>query len=670
MISMIQQFRRLSALAGFFLLAGAGAQTTEKPKDLTAMSLDDLLNVQVTSVSKKEQKLSSAAAAIFVITQEDIRRSGATNIPDVLRMAPGVQVAQINASTWAISIRGFNARYSDHVLVLIDGRTVYSSTFSGVFWDQQDVLLEDIERIEIIRGPGGTIWGANAVNGVINIITKSAKATKGGLISVGGGSEDQASESVRYGDKIGKSGSYRVFGKFSKRADLPFSDGRNGADGWSQLHGGFRSDWDLSARDSVTVSGDIYQNWESEAARTSLIASPVLQTFPQSFEATGGNVVARWKRAFAGGSETSLQMYYDQFQRTELGIPELNKTFDIDFEDHLTTSGRHDVVWGLGYRRASIALAPGLFIALDPPSRTEDLFSGFVQDEIRLTHSVSLTVGSKFEHNRFTGFEFQPSARIAWAVNRHNAVWVAASRAIRQPTRNDTEVDAQLASFPVASNIVEVVRLEGNPSIHAEEVRDAEAGYRGQLSKTLSLDVTGFLSYYRNLINPEPQPIVTTILPSGLQIEAPLIYQNSADARGYGGEAYITWQPIRRWRISPGYSYLSMKTTLEPFSHVAASSDNSGDNPKHMFQVRSSLNLPRNFEFDSSLYYVTKLTQGSVPAHERLDCRLAWRPGEKIELSLVGQNLLGPRSLEFADANLFRETEPRRSIFGKITWRF
>jgi iron complex outermembrane receptor protein len=671
---MIQQHRCLSALALFCLAAllapGAQAQTPDKPKDLTEMSLEDLLNVQVTSVSKKEQKLSSVAAAVYVITQEDIRRSGATNLPDVLRMAPGVQVAQINASTWAISIRGFNARYSSNVLVLIDGRTVYSSSFSGVFWDQQDVLLENIERIEVIRGPGGTIWGSNAVNGVINIITKSSKATKGGLINVGGGSEDQASESARYGGEIGKSGSYRIFGKYSRRADLPFSDGRNGADGWSQLHIGFRSDWDLSTRDSLTVSGDLFHTWESEAVKTSLLPGIPVQTFPQSFYVSGGDVLGRWKRTFSGGSETSLQTYYNQYQRTEFGIVETDKTFDIDFADHLTTHGRNDWVWGLGYRRAAIGLSPGGLETFNPPSRAEDLFTAFVQDEIRLSRSVSLTVGSKFEHNRFTGFEYEPSARIAWTVNEHSAIWMAVSRAIREPTRLDTELTAQLASFPVASNVVEVVTLRGNPKINEEKVVSWEAGYRAQINKTLSLDVAGFLSFYHSLITFEPQPTITTITPSGVRIEVPLLYENKGHARTYGGEVSMTWEPTRRWKIISGYSYLSMETGLDPSSQATLTLHTAGDNPRHMFQVRSLLNLSKNFDFDTSLYYTAKLSVGSVPSHTRVDVRLAWRPREKIEFSLVGQNLLGQRSLEFADANLFRETEPLRSVFGKITWHF
>jgi iron complex outermembrane receptor protein len=647
------------------------SQSPEEKHDLTTMSLEDLMKVKVTSASRKEQTLSRTASAIYVITSEEIARSGATNVPDLLRMVPGVQVAQMTANTWAISIRGFNSRYSNNVLVLIDGRTVYSSSFGGVFWDQTELPLEDIDRIEVIRGPGGTVWGANAVNGVINIITKSSKVTKGGLISVGGGSEDLASTTIRYGDGIGQSGSYRLFGNYFQRADLPLPGSTtSGEDGWSRIHGGFRSDWDLSKRDLLTFQGDLFYNRESETVFTTLIPTPFTRSFAQSFDVGGGNLLGRWKRSSPGGSETSLQVYYDQYRRTELGIPETDKTLDVDFQNHLTTQGRHDVVWGVGFRSADISLAPGHFISFIPPARDENLFSTFIQDEIRLTNSLWLTAGSKFEHNRFTGFEYQPSVRLAWLPTRETTLWVAASRAIRQPVRQDADISTDLATFPLAANITEQVVLMGNPSLKAPAVHEFEAGYRSQLTKRLSLDVTGFLGFYRHLLTIEPQLPVTSLTPSGVLITVPFIYQNLAHAQNYGGEAYVTWNITSRWKISPGYSYLTMEQGLDPASHRAFLGVSPGDNPRHMFQVRSRLNLTRKLDVDNSLYYVDKLAVGNVPAYTRVDTRVGWRLGERTEFSLVGRNLLSARYTEFGDAIAFQNTQVRRNVFAKITWQF
>ena len=359
------------------------------PRDLTQFSLEDLMNVQVTSVSKREQKLSKAGAAVYVINQEDIRRSGATNIPDLLRMVPGVHVAQMNTHTWAISIRGFTDKYGDKVLVMIDGRSVYTPLTSGVNWDQQDVPLEDIDRIEVIRGPGGTVWGANAVNGVINIITKSSKATPGGLISAGAGSQEAAQGLVQYGGRIGAKGAYRVFGDYTNLGNSPAPTAQAVTDGWHKSHAGFRSDWELSPKDTMTVQGDLFQSREAQTIDTLFTNDlPREEIFDDQITVGAGNVLGRWDHTLLNGSGTSLQVYYDHYDRVERGLGETRNTVDVDFQHHLTLGSRNNIVWGAGYRVTSDNITPGYAIRYQPARRTDNLFSAFVQDEIRLTPSL------------------------------------------------------------------------------------------------------------------------------------------------------------------------------------------------------------------------------------------------------------------------------------------
>lgn len=647
-----------------------GQSQNTAPGDLKQMKLDDLMNVSITSVSKREQKLSRTAAAVFVISQTDIRRSGATNISDLLRMAPGVNVQQIDANAWAISIRGFNSRYSNKVLVLIDGRAVYSPSFSGVFWEHLDMPLEDIERIEVIRGPGATVWGANAVNGVISIITKSSQATKGGLLTAGGGSQLHALGQLQYGGDAGAEGHYRIFGKYFDIGNSATANGSPANDHWRRIHGGFRSDWNLTNQDALTVQGDLFANQESETRRPGNTATPFDTLSPQNVDATGGNLLSRWTHTLAGGSQTSLQAYYDTYRRTDLGIPEALRTFDFDFQHHLAAGVRNDIVWGLGYRVNTSSLSPGYAISFSPPSRTDSLFSAFLQDEIRLSNALSLTVGARVEHNAYTGVEPDYSARLAWNPpgSRH-MVWASASKAIRQPARSDADVQTPLATFPLGPDSVEVLRLFGNPHIQAEQIRDYEAGYRFDLTNALVLDVATFFSIYPNLVTVEPQPAV--VIPgSPLQILIPNTFENKGSATNYGGEVSVNWNANSRWRISPSYAYLHANLHQDASSYGSLTSSIATDFPRNTFQIRSLINLSRKVDFDQSLYFTARLPGGTIPGHARLDLRLSKRLGESVELSIVGQNLLRPRAFEYGDAHAVVGTQSVRSIYGKIMWRF
>jgi iron complex outermembrane receptor protein len=568
-------------------------------------------------------------------------------------------------------VRGFNSRYSNKVLVLVDGRTVYTSSFSGVYWEHLDMPLESIERIEVIRGPGASVWGANAVNGVISIFTRSSKDTKGGLIAAGTGSQVRALGLVQYGGAAGQDGAYRAYGKYFDIGNSAMPDGSSAADHWMRVHGGFRADWDLSPRDSLMVQGDLFANEASQTRRSGFVSTPFDRIFNQHLDAAGGDLLARWNHTLAGGSQTSLQTYYDTYRRDDLGVPEVLRTFDLDFQHHVAAGDRHDIVWGMGYRVSTSALSPGYAVAFSPPSQTDNLYSGFLQDEIRASDSLWFTVGCKLEHNAYTGMETEPSVRLAWsAPGSPHTLWAAASRAIRQPARVDTAVQTDLSTIPVAPGLVQVFRLTGNPLIKDEELRDYELGYRSEIAKTLSLDVSTFLSFYRHLETIDPQPML--IVPgSPTQLVIPMLFGSNARAVTYGGEVSFSWNATSRWRIRPGYSYLhaTLRHDATSTGSTAAVTLDTGF-PQNMVQVRSSVNLPRKTEFDQSLYYTARLPGGSIPGHARLDLRLARHFGESAEISLVGQNLLRPRSMEYGDSYAIIGTQALRSVFAQIRWRF
>ncbi len=667
---------RLGLMVAFsWAVAGIAPAQTPSPPDLTQFSLEDLMNVQVTSVSKKEQKLAKTGAAIFVITQEDIRRSGSTTIPDLLRMVPGVDVARVDHSTWAVSIRGFNSVYANKVLVLIDGRSVYQPVYSGVFWYAQDVPLDDIERIEVIRGPGGTVWGANAMNGVINIITKSAAATRGGLLTAGGGSDAQAEGLLQYGGPAGREGSYRVYARYSNLGQSDAADvtqlAAQPADSKRLRDGGFRADWNLSPRDLLTAEGQVTLVDGGETVNGVIsFAPPASGTFGQLVSADDGNLLARWTHKFLNGSDMSLQAYYDQSHVSTNGASDWSSIGDLDFEHHFRAGSRNDVVWGLSYRVDANRFGPTATVGLNPLQRTDSLYSAFVQDEIDVTQTLSLTLGSKFEHNAYTGFEMEPSAQLVWAPAARHTVWVSASRAIRQPSSVDSGLEAASAIVALPQNTFGVVTVSGNPNTKVEQMRDFDAGYRAQITRRLSLDVTGFLSFYGNLQTTEPQAPFFTLSGGAPHFVLPFIYQYLGHARSYGAEAFATWNITDRWKISPGATLLNLTATRDPTSEDTTLGQASGDSPRRSFQVRSVVNLTRRLEWDQTVGYTGPLALGNIPGYMRLDTRVGWRLGESTELSITGQNLLQPRHAEFPDFELVDHMLDQRSIFGKITWRF
>jgi iron complex outermembrane receptor protein len=650
------------------------ASAQQQTSDLADRSLEDLLNIAVTSVSKKEQKMSQVAAAIFVITQEDIRRSGSTNIPDLLRMVPGMDVGQINSNTWAISARGFNHELADKLLVLIDGRAVYTPTFGGVNWDTLDVPLEDIERIEVIRGPGGTIWGANAVNGVINIITKKAGDTPGGLVSGGGGTQERGFGTAQYGGALGSNFNYRVFAKDINRANTPDLDqGDSSHDNWYLLHGGFRIDGKLSPADSFTVQGDIFNGNEgSELVHTTLDPAGNENVLRRA-ELHGGDILGRWNHTFANGSDTTLQMYFDRTARYGPESNEVLNTVDFDFQHHLAPKGIHDLIWGVGYRRASDATDGTIDLAYVPAAKTLNTLNSFVQDEITVKpNRLFLTLGTKLEHGTFAGLDVSPAVRVAWTPTVRHTLWAALSRAGRTPSRIDTASNIAIAAFPAADGAPEEVLLVGNPKQKVEHVLASELGYRAQPNRSFSLDIATFYNVYDNLRSKEMGSVFFQPDPAPARWILPITWGNGMHGVTYGAEVSADWRVTDRWTLSPGYAFLEMHLDTYPGSTDVDSTWNTeGSSPQHQAQLRSHVDLSRRLFWDTTLYFVGALPAQQIPSYERLDTQLRLRLGEKGELSVVGQNLLQDHHAESNDLyTIVNASQIKRGVYARFTWRF
>jgi iron complex outermembrane receptor protein len=661
------------ALFGFPGFLACSAQTP----DLTQKSLEDLMNIEVTSVSKREQKLSQAAAAVFVISQEDISHSGALDIPDLLRMVPGLDVAQIDADKWAISARGFNGQYSNKLLVLIDGRTVYTSIFAGVFWDSQNVPLDSIERIEVIRGPGAAVWGSNAVNGVINIITQSARDTRGGYAAAGAGSAGIGPEAIRYGGKARNLGAYRVSAEGFHLNALPTLAGLGGHDDWRLVHGGFRTDTTISAKDSLTTEGEMYQGNAGEIAFFPVsLLPPENATAPLRDRYSGGNLLTRWNRTFAPGSVTSLQIYFDRTARSDSTYNIGQNTLDIDFQHHIVWGARQDIVWGLGYRVSSDEMAPTLRISATPESRRTELFSSLVQDEITLRPSrFHLSLGARLEHNDYTGFDLQPSARVVWTPDSKNSIWGAVSHADRTPARSDDDFRVNFEALPgsaATGNLPILVSLFGNPNQKNEQLTAFETGYRTTVTSRFSLDSTVFYNRYRELMSEEPGATRIETNPAPVHLLIPVSLGNGLYGETHGIEAFADWKVASFWTLSPGYTFFSMH--LHPFAgsqDVTTASPTEGGNPDHQAQLRSSLSLLRNLQWNASAYFVNRLPAQAIPSYTRFDTGLTWRLGESVSLNLVGQNLLKDLHPEYSGPNsTVQPGQMRRAAYAKITWSF
>jgi iron complex outermembrane receptor protein len=654
-----------------FLLVPLAANAQQQGPDLSNKSIQDLMNIEVTSVSKKEEKLSRTASAVFVITQADIQNSSATDIPDLLRMVPGLDVAQINSNTWAISARGLNGRYANELLILVDGRSVYTQVTGGVFWDTIDLPLSDIDRIEVVRGPGASVWGANAVNGVINIITKDASETQGALVESGGGNVEQGFATAQYGGSI-RGSKYRIFAKYFNRDHLDPIGGEAG-DGWHMLRGGFRIDSTISAADKLSVEGDMYSGREGQAiAALSSITSPSPQLLASEVNVSGGFIRGAWNHNYSDHSDIAVQSYFDRYERDD-ALGETRATFDLTFQHHYVWGSRQDLVWGLGYRYTTSYSTGSLFVSLNPKGLAEQLFSGFAQDEIALSPDrVYLTAGAKVEHNYFTGFNLMPRAGIAWLLTPNHTLWASAARAVRTPADTDADIRLNLGGFIGEAGTPTVVSIFGNRHLVDEGVNSYEAGYRASLRKDLSFDLTTYYATYDHQETTEPEAPFMESTPAPPHLVLPSTYKNLMHGESPGLETFATWNATNRWSISPGYAFqkIHMRTELSSKDTTSAA-EAEYSSPAHSASFRSHYVLPAGFDYDVSAYFVERIADPRVPSYTRLDSSLTWQWKERGSLTLAAQNLLQARHLEYVDAaGSTNSTLVRRGFYAKFAWRF
>jgi iron complex outermembrane receptor protein len=641
----------VAAICALHAQTAHAARSNDPPaslQELSALSIEQLAQIDISSVSKTEEPLSGAPAAIFVITPEDIRRSGARSLPEILRLAPNLQVAQITASSFAISARGFNGSAADKLLVLIDGRSVYTPFHSGVFWDVQHVPPEDIERIEVISGPGATLWGANAVNGVINVITRKSSDTKGGLVVLNGGNLERRAL-VQVGGALGSSGSIRAYVSAMDRDDDVTVTGASAKDAWKQLQAGFRADWEGSAG-QITLQGDIYTGAEH-------------QFLGGVQDVWGHNIVARWTHPAGGGSLT-LQAYYDRLHRSVTGqFSDDLSTYDIEAQHSFSLGRAHQVVWGGGYRAtqdkfpidpANPTAAP--FVqAFVPQGRTLTLGNVFVQDTITLAAPLKLTLGLKLEKDPYIALEPLPSARLSWRVAEGHLIWASVSRAIRAPSRLDEDFRQTLGGKPY---------LFGG-GFSAEQLIAYEAGYRTQPNARLTASISGFYNVYRDLRSFE-------LSPGG---KLPIMFRNLIEGETWGVEAWGSYQVMPWWRLTAGGNWLHKDLRFNPASMKLTSLSIAGNDPDYQLSLRSLMELSPQLTFDLALRRIGALPSPASPAYTELGARIAWAMTPKVELAITGANLLHDHHPEFGTSNAQLQlgssgVESGRSVTIDARWRF
>lgn len=648
-------------------------QALAAPKDIFELSMEELMDIEVTSVAKKSQNLSNSATAIHVITNEGIKRSGVTNIPDALRMVPGITVARIDANKWAVSARGFAGRFANSLLVLIDGRSVYTPAFSGVYWEVNDVLLEDVDRIEVIRGPGATVWGANAVNGVINIITKHAGDTQGGYVALGSGNHENVISSVRYGDALGQDTFWRFYAKHQSRDEFTLETGSDADDAWTKTQAGFRLDSMLSSKDSLTLQGDIY---EADIDQTLLLADLIPPTYltstPVETDTKGWNLLSRWKRTISPDSDFTLQVYYDGKNQAE-DINESDRdTFDIDATHRFGLGTWNDIVWGIRYRYTRDRFVESDIISMDPTEEEDDLFSGFFQDEISLVDdAVKLTLGSKIEHNEYSNMEIQPSIRALWAVNNEHKIWGAVSQAVRTPSRFESDGELKNAAFNTyqlgltpAPGLPLTVVTQGNDDYDSEEVTAYELGYRFIPVDSFSMDLAVFFNDYDDLRTGELNQVFTG---SGFTQYVTLTNEGSAET--YGVELSLKYRYSNFFQGHLAYTLLENKVEVyDSFGFPHHQISLQGD-----FAVSKTMQLNLWFRFvddmDALYSFDTDKTY-EVDSYLTMDIRFAWQILPDLEFSVVGQNLLRGEHVEFVQESFSAPVEVGPSAYCQLTYRF
>jgi iron complex outermembrane receptor protein len=630
----------LAWLAGACAVAGATSAAAHgvAPADLSQLSIEELGDIQVTSVSKRAEPVSDAPSAIFVITRDDILRSGATSIPEMLRLAPNLQVAQTSASGYVITARGFNGsgaaqNFSNKLLVMIDGRSVYTPLYSGVYWDMQDVPPQDIDRIEVISGPGATLWGANAVNGVINITTRKSSETQGFAVEAGAGDFEHVL-GVRYGGKVADDLTWRVYARGVDRDDTETSSGAKADDNWSRLQGGFRVDWSPGSNDAVTLQGDAYRGRELRTGTSDEIIK-------------GRNLLARWSRSISAGSEIQIQGYYDRTERSTGGEGKFAlDTYDIYVQHSFQLGKRHNVVWGGGFRSSRYMIDGTRTFYFTPPGRTLNLGNLFIQDSVTLSKTMTLILGLKVEDDPYVDAELLPSIRLAWKPVDDALIWAAVSRAVRSPTPFDRDVVEVLGPSPF---------LVGGADFQPERVVAYELGVRVQPSPRASFSVSAYYNDYDDLRSIEITPAVFL----------PLQWGNGIRGHTYGLEAWANYRATPWWRLSAGFNTLHKRLEFKPHASGLLGLAQSGDDPKYQASLKSSMDLGRAVKLDAALRYVSAMPDPRVPSYVELNGRLAWNLTDQVQVSLSGYNLLHDRHQEYPQANAVP-----RSLFVDLRWGF
>jgi iron complex outermembrane receptor protein len=635
------------------------------------------MNIEVTSVSKKAQRLSSTAASVFVIGAEDIRRSGITILPELFRLAPGVQVARLSSGSWAVGIRGFNDEYSDKLLVLVDGRSVYNVFYTGVFWDTLNLAVDDIERIEVIRGPGAAMWGTNAVNGVINIITKSAKSTKGGLVVGGVGSEATSAEILRYGGKIASGADYRVGAQNTQFDPFQLVSGGGPSRGWINHSADFRADWDISAKDTLLISGGLYQTTLGLVVPEATITSLGAPNGDGRDTSTGGNVLARWEHVVSETSSIGARFSYEHMRRDDpQGLSDFS-TFEYGFQQHMHAGERHDVIYGLTFLDQSFNSTPTPALRFNPSKADRDVAAVFAQDEIALIpDKLHFIVGAQVSHTQKFGYAIQPSGRLLWTPAATLSSWIAVSRAVRTPSLPETGLDfyeapiAVPSGSPLIPSLWAVAHVTGNTNERSETVLAYEAGQRLQASKQISFDLSTFYNVYQHLASYYTGAPVLQFSSGMPYLEIPLTSGNQRHGESYGGELASTWSVASRWRLTGGYNWLRVNTRSYP-GDISTDEERTADAaPRHQWQVRSNFDLTRTIQIDTAFYYYAAMLQTNIPQHLRGDLHISWRPLPKIEFSMGVQDAFQANHLEYESARFNQVSEVPRNFYGKAIWRF
>jgi iron complex outermembrane receptor protein len=636
------------------------APKQESPKEFADMELEELLKLEISSASKRMEKAFRTPAAVYVISSEEIRRSGHRSLPELLRLAPGVEVARIDGNKWAVAIRGFNSLRSEKILIMIDGRSVYTPMSTDPNWDTHDLDFDSIDRIEIIRGPGGTMWGANAVNGIINIITKKAKDTQGVKVNASSGLNDGTTVTARVGARTSDSTHFRVYAKGFDRLPSVEPGGRTAHDAWRQVRTGFRLDWDLSDQESLTFQGDLYSGVSESRIREGIPTAPFTVTIDDEEVITGGNLVVRWTKTCSPQSDLSVQFFYDHSLRSGALSDSTQDTVDLEFRHHFRLGESHEIVWGGGFRYTQEDLGSSFWFRVPSSFRDNILANVFVEDKITLIQDrLDLILGTKIEYNEVTEFEFSPTARVVWTPHERHSIWAAVSRAVRLPSVIETDLDVH--AFGRAGGLPLEILVQGNPNLKSEKVIAYELGYRAQLTEWMSLDVAAYYNAFQHIQSASSGPFTFRPVPFP-HFELPITLNNGSHGEGYGTEVLATFFPLQGWKLMVGYNFLYLNLTDADYEQAS---------PRHKAYLRSSIDLPHNLFLDTSLSFVDALRL-SVPSYWRFDVRLAWRPSDKVEFSIGGENLFSHRHLEFGrttDVPYLTPTEVETVFYVGMSFR-